>query len=94
MYKFSAENSIIRTLDGASIPLDPTNKDYLEYLQWVEQGNVAEPYVATTPTILEQIAALEAQISVRRLRESIISDDGKTWLANIDAEIADLRGQL
>ena len=49
MYKISKttsygkENStIIRTSDGACIPLDPENIDYQEYLLWVAEGNTAE----------------------------------------------------
>ena len=25
------------------IPTDPANSDYLEYLEWVEEGNTADP---------------------------------------------------
>jgi len=49
MYKISKstsygkENStIIRTSDGAGIPLDPANTDYQEYLEWVAAGNTPE----------------------------------------------------
>ena len=27
----------------ASIPFDPANTDYQEYLKWVEEGNTADP---------------------------------------------------
>jgi hypothetical protein len=40
---------IIRTEDGASIPPDPTNRDYVEYQQWVEGGGVPDPYVEPEP---------------------------------------------
>jgi len=44
-YQLTASDSIIRTADGACIPADPANRDYAEYLQWVEDGGVPDPYV-------------------------------------------------
>ena len=44
-YQLTATDSVIRTEDGACIPADPANRDYAEYLQWVEDGGVADPYV-------------------------------------------------
>ena len=35
--------SIIRIVDNASIPFDPANSDYQEYLKWLAQGNEPEP---------------------------------------------------
>lgn len=37
------QNAIIRLADGATVPFDPDNTDYQEYLKWVAEGNVAEP---------------------------------------------------
>jgi hypothetical protein len=37
--------AVIRTADGAYIPNDPGNRDYQEYLAWVEAGGVPDPYV-------------------------------------------------
>ena len=34
---------IQRVSDGASIPFDEGNRDYQEYLKWVEAGNTPEP---------------------------------------------------
>ena len=36
-------NGIIRTTDSASIPFDPANTDYQQYLAWVAQGNTPIP---------------------------------------------------
>ena len=37
-----SENIIKRKSDNASIPKDPNNKDYQEYLEWVAAGNTIE----------------------------------------------------
>ncbi len=36
-------NAVIRILDNTSIPFDPANTDYQEYLQWLSEGNTPEP---------------------------------------------------
>jgi hypothetical protein len=36
---------VLRTADGASIPNDPANRDWMEYQKWLEAGGVPDPYV-------------------------------------------------
>jgi len=48
MYKLSPkvmgnQTSVIRINDGACIPFDPDNTDYIAYLKWLEEGNTPEP---------------------------------------------------
>jgi hypothetical protein len=35
--------SVVRTTDGWSIPFDPDNTDYQQYLKWLEEGNQPLP---------------------------------------------------
>ena len=37
-----------------SIPADPANSDYAEYLEWVDEGNTPDAYVAPDKSWLEK----------------------------------------
>ena len=47
IYQLTIADSILRIADNAWIPLDPANRDYREYLDWVAAGN--EPLPAPEP---------------------------------------------
>ena len=38
-----AEPNAVITAEGRVIPFDPQNRDYADYLKWLEEGNVPEP---------------------------------------------------
>jgi hypothetical protein len=43
MYKINSANTILRLSDNAVIPDDTSNKDYREYLEWLDEGNTPLP---------------------------------------------------
>ena len=71
MYQLTTSTSIKRLSDGAFIPNDPGNRDYREYLDWLDAGNTPEPAPAPTPPpVLTTEQKLEAAgLSVAELRE-------------------------
>lgn len=51
-YRLTATDSVLRLTDGATIPADPGNVDYLAYLDWLAEGNTpapAEPLPGASP---------------------------------------------
>lgn len=40
---------IYRVADNTSIPTNPDNTDYQEYLKWLELGNTPSPAESATP---------------------------------------------
>jgi hypothetical protein len=42
----------------------------------------------------DQIAGLEMQITPRRLREAVLTAEGKAWLEDCEARIAALRSKI
>lgn len=43
MYQLISEKGVKRLADNASIPFDPQNVDYQQYLAWLAEGNTPEP---------------------------------------------------
>ena len=43
---------------------------------------------------MQQIAALEGQVTQRRMREAALTDEGKVWLSAIEDQIKGLRSKL
>jgi hypothetical protein len=71
MYQLTTGTSIKRLSDGAFIPNDPGNRDYREYLDWLDAGNTPEPAPEPEPApVLTTEQKLEAAgLTVAELRE-------------------------
>lgn len=52
-YQLHSNFAIVRLLDNALIPQDPANRDYQDYLAWLDEGN--EPLPAQEPPALSQL---------------------------------------
>lgn len=56
-----SQDGVIRKFDGASIPNSSDNRDWIEYLGWVAEGNTPDPeYTAEELTIKETIEEIES----------------------------------
>lgn len=49
MYRLTNTDVVIRTIDGATIPNNPSNTDRRDYVFWLSQGNSPEPVQVETP---------------------------------------------
>jgi len=43
LHNYMGEPVSVTRSDGLSIPFDPDNTDYQEYLEWLAEGNTPEP---------------------------------------------------
>lgn len=68
---------------------------HIGHLFYGESFSVPTPTLAqlNAPT-LSAITALESTVTPRRIREAVTTTEGKTWMASIDTQIADLRTKL
>ena len=57
----------------------------------VELPEPEPPVTPYVPTVFDEIRNLEALITPRRLREAVLTPEGKAWLEGIEAQISALR---
>lgn len=93
MKAYIIENGVItNTIEVDSLDVIPGLIEATEGgIGWGYADGVFTPPV-TVRDIKAEIAALEITVTPRRIRESILGDNG--WLAGVDAEIAALRALL
>ena len=51
-YQLTLNEHILRVADNVFIPADPLNRHYQEYLGWIEDGGVPDPYTAPEPVLI------------------------------------------
>ena len=86
MYKLN-QYGITRLLDNASIPNDPANTDYAEYLLWLLDGNTPEPADIPTPPTYAELRAATYPPATDYL-DAIVKGDTVQAQAYIDACLA------
>jgi hypothetical protein len=85
-YQLTAnEHTILRVADNAHIPDDPANRDYQEYLAWLDDGGVPDPAPAPPEPAPPAPLPLDAH------PEGEMDAATKGY---VDTEIAMLRAQL
>ena len=93
-YQLTATSSILRQSDGASIPADPLNADYREYLAWCEAGNTPDPYVSPAPTQAELNAPHLAYLAATDWYVVRFAETGVVIPTEITAERAAARAAI
>jgi hypothetical protein len=76
-YTINQLGGVVRDSDGAFIPQDEANSDYVAYLLWVSQGNTATPYSPPqpTPTALQALLTSTVQSIMDAKAQSYHYDD-------------------
>jgi hypothetical protein len=63
MYQLTNSETVVRLSDNAYIPFAPGNRDYQEYLEWLEEGNEPLPAPPPPPPAPDYLAFWEALMS-------------------------------
>lgn len=64
MYQLTTTSNICRLDDGAMIPADERNSDYVNYLAWVTAGNVPEPLSAPPVVVPHSVTRFQAMAAL------------------------------
>lgn len=83
MYRL-AEDYVIRLVDNAHIPLDGANADYIEYLNWVTEGNIPQP-VDIVPKVVSRFQARAALYEAGHLQniETVMASPATEMLVKL-----------
>lgn len=86
MYKLKNDKAIIRTTDNACIPKDQKNRDYKEYLAWLDAGNTPEPAdpEPVDPYDVLRERAYKAEADSLFFQEQRGEVPAGTWQAKVD----------
>ena len=86
MYKLTDTTTIIRIADKSSIPNDPANTDYANYLEWLEEGNKPEPADKPIPPTYQELRRSEYnKLNQDEMRFDDLINGTTTWVDSIKA---------
>jgi hypothetical protein len=72
IYRLTASSSVVRLSDGACIPADPGNADWLAYQQWRAAGNT--PLSAPSPDLQALVvSAVQAGTRTRPTVDEVLA---------------------
>jgi hypothetical protein len=64
MYQLTSADHIRRLADNATIPNDPGNRDYREYLAWIEAGNEPLPPDPVPVVVPQTVSMAQARLAL------------------------------
>lgn len=84
------ENGQVFAYDSAEVAA-PYLTDGMREISKEEADALSAPVPSQAEIRAQEIGLLESSITPRRMREAVLSEDGKTWLANVETRIQALR---
>ncbi len=77
-YQTISDSLVLRTADGARIPDDKRNSDYMDYLVWVAAGNTPDAAPTAVVSLIQQAKTALAATDTTMLRIADAVAVGKT----------------
>jgi hypothetical protein len=90
-YKLTSNPSIVqRTSDGAGIPADLRNGDWVAYQAWLVAGNIPDPadplaVPAAPPLTVDELAAMLVQKAVIQVSDLVTAKAAPAVSASVNA---------